>query len=386
MAWLYRGNTQSTIDSVGFGRRVPQLSMQSAPAAFKPIITTRRALVAGGTSANADMKLRVKLDVLLDVRYNPFEEASEHNEEGDFKNLKKYANLGYIPVRLLLYNAAGEVIYHLVNSKPGRALGGYDSDNPDNGWKPGAGQWGDMWLAYYDNADRVNSTGFGGWTTNKQCIWTFAEKLPSMFRSLPDGEFIPLPPVSGYIELQVAAGVYIADDNNDPRLTERLFPQIWWMLYRDPAVSFVDKYYKEPDNDDIEYFGYINPDAEEEITLDTTCGSLGDATPLARGAYMVRGTDGGYSWFDVIRRGQTTAQYPERILLSTLIEQYSQRRDALSGEADAIAGAPVLRTDAALPGKRFITLAERYDVRAAAAELELSELVPDTYQPIIAEL
>lgn len=383
VAWLYRGNTRNTYEQPALNSGVPVVGLGTLPSAFKPIITTRRAMVLGASAPGAsDMRLRVSVNLLLDVRYNPFEAASLHNEEGDYDRLKNWANFGYIPCRLLLYDGDDNITHHYTNRPMVESNGSYDGAGACK-WQTGPGSWGDMWLCWYDIDNRKSSTGFGGWATNKPCIGACTKALPTMNKYINSGDYLPLPPADGFIELQIAAGVYQFDEGDKRKHNDIESSMVRWMLYRDISVGYADKYFKEPANDDIEYFGYINAAAEDELRFDTVCGTIDTGLPGARGAYYVKNADGSYRPMGNISRGGSGDFTAERVLIGTLIGQYGERHDRLAGETDAVIGGPALRTDAALPGKKFMAISESYDVRAATSDLVLSQIVPDNYQPLI---
>ena len=109
--------------------------------------------------------LKLTLDVMFDVRYNPFERAALENEEGNWGRFERWLNFAYIPVKLELLNDSGAVVAHYMET-----VGAEDYKPSGSGWQPGAAAWGDFRLSYYDWTDRKSKTGMGGWATNKTTI------------------------------------------------------------------------------------------------------------------------------------------------------------------------------------------------------------------------
>ena len=62
-----------------------------------------------------NFRLKLTIDMLFDPRYNPFEEASKENEEGNWEEQQNWANFAYVPFILTLRDKAGKAIYHWEN-------------------------------------------------------------------------------------------------------------------------------------------------------------------------------------------------------------------------------------------------------------------------------
>ena len=63
----------------------------------------------------ADYKLKLSLNFLFDVRYNPLESASRGNEEGNYGRLTDWCNFAYVPIMLTLRDKDGKALYHYRN-------------------------------------------------------------------------------------------------------------------------------------------------------------------------------------------------------------------------------------------------------------------------------
>lgn len=312
-------------------------------------------------------RLRISLELLFDVRYNPFEPESFYNEEGNYKNMTDWCNLGYVPITLEFFDTDGVIVGHYEN---GHLL---ESDT-----YLGAGRWvegyaapGNAWLSYYDPDDRRSSTGFGGWQKNRQTIGFYQNSfLPDRFTRMEQGEYVDSPACffekSGYLELTVLAGVLQLDYS---RVCRNIYPFVRWLAYRNPVIRLVDNNGLDLKLSDYEDKAWVNRDASEELNLRLTTCTEGPATARARVYYN------GAPLRKVTRNGYTDT--PERLLLGTVFSQYSKGCAVLSGTAGRLSGLGPY-SDAATEGK-FIMLSETFDVRAAESRIEIAQLEGDDY-------
>lgn len=323
----------------------------------------------------ADFKLKLNLDVLFDVRYNPFEAASDYNEKEARKTQENVCNFGYIPVRVLLYDKDGTtVLYHYDNR--GMILSNnYHARESLCTWKEGAGQWGDAFLAYYNADDRRSKTGFDGWSTNKQMIGYYTGKLPENWKKIEDAEYIDMPPVSGFIEVQIGSGVVQFDYN---RVSQDIFKQIRYLAYKSLSVSVTDKNFKTIDLEDIEDKAHINALAQEALESATIIGTLSerDITPSARG--LIRTKNEG----DIIAKFKRAGVIDrlERLAIGTLYSQYASRHTVISGSADIITEFNIF-ADRNTKGKFFLA-GETQDIRLAESYVTLVELAQENYKGV----
>jgi hypothetical protein len=341
----------------------------------KPIITTRRAFINSPTFREK-FKLKIELDVLFDVRYNPFEAAAAENEEGNYKRLKDWANYGYVPIKLQIYDADGGVKCHYQN-KTVVMSSGYKNTGT---WVSGEAAWGDAWLAYYDREDRKASTGFGGWTTNKQTIGWYSGELPKIMEKRGDGEYIVMPSAGndGWIELQVGKGLYIFD--NDKRSVEHrqdIADRARWLLYKAPKVTVVKYTGTTIDTEDREDYAWLNKAAQEEYSIDTTVGTPDDTNmlPTARGVLL----DSSMMCVKTLTRGGVTDRI-ERLLIGTIYSQYAERKTTLSGTTSLLTQLRPL-TDASTDG-RFTLLSEIQHLQEDLSEIKMAEFDADNYEAV----
>lgn len=367
-----------------------------------------------------DNFVKIVMEMLADARYNPFEDAdiergSMVNQAANYEAYKSWGQQAFIPVAIVLYDANGTALYHYHNS--GITNHGHPADSVakcacwtevGDGWKSGDATFGDAWLAYYDkDLDIVEGCGVLGWKANRQNFgkpWTegrIASKRDKYYRDenntpqewssfesfkkLPDGQFIPYPPVGGYLEVRVYNGVYIFDDTD--RFNEQatggfndqgLYSKMRWLLYKAPEVSVVKRtlMFDESEIEDIEYSGVANANAKEDLELETICGTAPSACPTARGIYFRSAN--GLQIQELSRAGRT--DHPEQLLIGTLYSQYAERKTILSGEASIQPGALTLLTERSQdPGTKFLIKGEEQKVREDISVATYVEIRPDEY-------
>ncbi len=368
----YKGNTGANYDTL-YGSFPKVHSERGDTYNSAPIITCKAGFIGNHSGGRRTIpQLKVSLDVLFDVRYNPFESASEYNESGNYDRLKKWCNFGYIPCMLRLKDAAGNVLYHYENES---VMKSYSYAIGDSGWVKGDGEWGNMYLCYYDRSDRSGATGFGGWQTNKQIIGSYLSSLPKNWEARGDGEFIPLPPVSGWLELVIGKGVHqfsykIIREEKD------IYSRARWLMYKNPTIELVNANGTDIDTEDIELTAWVNRNAKEEYTIDTVIGTMGElVNPAARGIIM---DADGYP-INEFRKADVSDQL-EKLLIGSVYSQYAGRKATLSGTVRLLEDMKVL-TDASMKGK-FVLLSEVQDLQQETSEITMAEFAADNYEGI----
>lgn len=141
---------------------------------------------------NGGGDLRINLDLLFDVRYNPFEDASDGNEEGNYNEMREKCNFGCVPIILNFIAENGTVIGHYENYEM-MGSNGWGRRTEFCHWVSGAGTAGKAWLMYYDPDNRKDSSGFGGWQTNRQSIGDYTGDLPRSLTIKESGEYVDNP-------------------------------------------------------------------------------------------------------------------------------------------------------------------------------------------------
>lgn len=375
--WACKGHNETYYDSFYGKAEFPRVfDPSTGECQSKPIITTQRAFLGYSSAKRIDYQLRINLDLLFDVRYNPFESASDSNESGNWEHLQDWCNFGYIPVMLYLRDKDGKILYHYKNREILES-DSYKHTSNNSRWVAGAGKWGDMFLAYYDNDNRKSASGFGGWQSNKMMCGYYREALPKKWNTMESGEYIDLPPCSGYLELQIGSGVHQFDYN---RSAKDIYSRARWLMYKNPTVRLVNKNGTEVVVEDVEDKAWINISAKEDLPIDTIIGTLSDRyCPSARG--LILNED--LSPYDRFSRGKDIdgQKFPlqrlERLLIGTAYSQYATRHNTLSGTARILPDMKVV-TDASSQGK-YILLSEVQDLMQDTSEILMSEFVADCY-------
>ena len=350
------------------------------------IITCPRAFLGNVSFRKMDYKLRINLDLLFDVRYNPFEQEGDYNDNakwydglfdwtkhnGPYQNMQDWCNFGYVPIKLSLVDAAGNALYHYEN-KAVLDSNGYSQSGAR--WVAGAASWGQAYLCYYDFEDRKKKTGFGGWKTNKQIIGYFRDALPDKWKTIDDGEYIDLPPAGGYLVLEIGSGIHQFDYQ---RRVENIYKFCRWVAYKEPSITLCKKNYKEAETEDVEDSAWLNKAAKEELGIDTIIGTLpqNHGVPNAKGQVF---NSSGAAISQFCRAGVEGRL--ERLLIGTVYSQYATRHNVLSGTVRLLPSFGILGDEGRTPGK-FLLLSEIQNCREDTSEIKMSELSEDNYEGI----
>lgn len=354
--------------------------------------------------------VRLSLEMLLDARYNPFTDGTnDGNESGNYDAFKEFTAWAFVPVGVTLYDEAGNALCHYVNSPIANSAAVGHLGWAKGSWQTGAASFGDAYLEYYDPNDLNHNAGILGWKKNRHCIGRPDNELrrnrdycgqyamPSIFDSfkqMADGEYMPYPTQGGYLEIVVYAGVNCYDYRevsvlgvpvaNTPNTVEwddkGLYGKARWLLYKAPVVELVKNnlIFDAAELEDVEYSGYINQAAKEEISIDTICGTSNKVCPTAKGIYC-RAADS--LQIQKLKRAGVT-DHPEKLLIGTLYSQYAERKTTLLGEAQIDAGDICAYTEQNQAGKVFLMSGEQQDVIMDTSNIEVTEFKADEYDAI----
>ena len=366
---------------------------------WEPVLKTYRVWLPKVSAQMASrLLLRLRMELLADVRHNPFEDASDdYNCKDDWDWTQEAANLMRIPVGVRLYGseAGGAVSKHWENLNAGIqhtstkstmladsygswAAGDYGS--PGSGWP--------CWLEWYDPAASEDTAGCGGWMTNRQAMSFYDitngegvdySDLPANVRNLEDGQLIAYPAEGGWLEVTVYSTVE-AYGNEGGRLradnSAAFRKRLRWQLYKSPLVDLVWADGQEAvEQPDVEYKGEINADAQDEIEIETICGTTEDPLPTAKGLYYV--TSSALPLGALERGGRTDSA--EQLLIGTLHSQYGDRHVKLTGTVDVLKGDLGVYREYMQGTRRFMVTGDVQDADAATSEAVLVELSPDEY-------
>lgn len=369
----------------------------------KVILRTKRVYVAGYIPNN-DYEIRryliLKLPLLMDARYNPFDSKSDNkgNEQQHDYYFKTRTGYMFIPVGVTIYDSetGGNALWHYDNSAVAASTSRKYAGN--GAWKTGAASVGDMWLEYYSPSDLKEDSGIRGWKENRTLIGRPEmqragrsiryPELTQREKKLEAGEYINYPEQGGWLEVVVYEGFRGFDYGEgggfelskywDGEASQRRY--LRWLMYGAPTVELVagNGNIEKEDIDDVEYSGWIERAAKEELSVSTTYGTVTPPTPGARGA-MIR-TATGTLVSELSRAGVTDV--PERLLIGTAISQYSDRRLRFKGDARIIPG-DVLVCHERLHGDRIFWFAgERHNVIADVSEADIVEINEENYEAI----
>ena len=344
----------------------------------------------------SDLLLRVRLDMLLDPRFNPFESAENNgliNYKDFYSNWNTHGNFVYVPVTIKFQPDGSDTVYVWDN----RSIVQADVSNPVKSINGTYGSWVKLtndetpnawgWLAYYDAKDRKETSGVLGWKMNRPAINPHTAATLSILTNAEDGQYIPYPNFGGNggkLWVEVRAGNWqISDGNatlknvnyNNPK---QLWDKISWILFKLPEIEILNgrQFDQTINTDDVEYSAWLNRAAKEAIEIDTICGTSAEGVPTARGAYFDAST--GKQIKQLTRAGRTTQA--EDLLIGTLYSQFAQRRTTLSGEA-VISQDPIVAYQEANQGdKLFMIVEEVQDVRLDSSDTTYVEIRPDEYK------
>ena len=348
--------------------------------------------------ASNSLRLHITLEMLMDCRFNPFEEANNYDAAEQKTWNEQWATRGnfvYVPVTIKFQPEGSDTIYCWDNqgavrrsienfpvTVPSTSMGSWSRCNDDDDANPSIRGY----LAWYDANDRAEQTGVLGWKSNRPTINPHTGRLSTALSSLGDGQWLPMPPEAdkgGKLWIEVRSGGWmIADGNaslepNDSPDTHRLWKdyKTSWCLMKLPQVEVrkAQTYDNELDTDDVEYKAVINEHAREDLELQTICGTAEGGVAMARGAYW-RGT----TQIEQMTRAGRTATV-EQLLIGTLYSQFATRHTTLEGEAAIDPGGLTTYTEQNQGAKRFMLLSERQDVRMGTADCLYCELSPDQY-------
>lgn len=396
IAWAFHSGGHGGLNTGWPKRILNTVTMEQSTV----VMTTHRVfLPALSSEGQKSYYVRISLEMLLDARYNPFTEGNDGNESGNYEGVKTRTGYAFVPIAVNVYDNKGNAICHYDNSSI--AKGGTKGHLAycKGSWVSGKGGFGSAYLEYYDPNDLWESAGICGWKKNRQCIGRPGRGnvdvvLYDSFKQMADGQYMPYPTQGGYLEVTVFAGVqcFDMDEYNGTTQTAWESPYYWgpnendwynkvrWLLYKAPKVELVKNnlIFDAAELDDVEYSGYINKHAKEEISIDTICGTANTTCPTAKGIYC-RATDS--LQVQTLKRADVT-DHPEKLLIGTLYSQFAARKTTLSGEAKIDTGGLCIYTERNQAGKVFMMSSETQDVITDTTDAQYTEFNADEYEAI----
>lgn len=383
---LYTAKRASDFDIGGstaeFWASIPKAHSCYNPAGVcisKPIMAVKTSMLID--SQRKGDRLRFTLEALIDPRYNPYEEAGDHNNKAEYDNFQNRANFGYVPVRILLCDIHNDrVLYHYENIEVVKSDSWKYPISPiqdvQGEWVEGEGAWGDCFLSYYDIDNRKQKSGFGLWTTNRQTIGYYRDPLPRVLTVRGDGMFTALPPAAGYIRMEIGTGIYQFDYKREEKTD--VYDIIRWVAYRNPRIALVDNYGNEVDDTDIEHTAWLNPDARSDLDVDTILDTASDTVPpsSARGCLL----DEACAPIETLERNGNTLPL-SHLLISAAYSAYAQPHPVLSGTVRLTPDLAVY-TEASMPERQFMATHTIQDLRAYTEQSTYHAISRDIYTPL----
>lgn len=324
-----------------------------------------------------DYRLKVNLSLLFDVRYNPFEEPQEQNEEGDYERLRNWCNFAYVPMMLTLRDRDGKALCHWEN-RGVKESNSFVHNDTNCQWVAGEGKWGDAWLCWYQG-DRKSETGLGGWQTNKQIIGYYrGERLPLLYDKMDAAEYVTMPAMAGYLELKIGTGVLCYDygDKTEWKLRTDIYDKTRWVLYKKPEVTLVKSNGKSIEARDLEHKAWINKKAKEGMSIETVIGTMRDPSPVAQGQLYKSGE---LTAVKSLYRGGNM-DLVERLLIGTVYSNYATRHTTLSGTVAILTDFGIY-TDSNEPGI-YTLLSEEQNLRADESSILMAQFDKDNYKGV----
>ena len=330
-------------------------------------------------SISSERFLRLQMKCLLDVRYNPFTEATTGNEKDALSHLAPTNRL-YLPVQIELLDGRDQVLYH------------YDNRDELDGTGTGYGKWisGDtqahnhcMLTFDKDAASRKEANiNQAGWVDIRQAC-PLGTTRNARFKNAPAGQYLWAPPVSGWLRITVYAGIQRDATDTVPAGDypwKNSHDLLRWILFTVPEVVAVngDALFTPIEPKDVEYTGTLNENAEEALELDEICGSIGGRPFSAKSALFKAATHERLIFLS--RAGHLNS--PEKLLIGTLFSQYASRHLKLSGTMLTSGQTLCCLTDAAISGKKFMTMGETQSCLTDDSEIVAVEITPDTFNEL----
>lgn len=401
---VYSGGYQAQIQSTKIG--VNPAYIQGTLADIDKYIFKSASVWIPPVDNTGKLIVRVKLEMMVDPRFNPFEQAENFMKWCEQKDWQEQwnarGNYLYIPVTIKFKPSGSDTVYCWDNravvstnvntgiATINAALGEWKTYNTASDDRPNV--WG--YLCYYDPSDRQEKSGVAnGWAANRQAINPHTKKIASILKNCEAGQYIPYPNFGGaggdlWVEV-LGDGWQISDGGvslSDSQVIDSygLFhgddtrsPKCYWLLAKLPEIEVMNNVqFNAPINtDDVEYKATINESAKESLELDTICGSHANGVPTARGAYFNATT--GSQIKQLTRAGRTTQI--EELLIGTLYSQFADRKTKLEGEAKIAADGMVTYTEQNQEGKKFILVADTQNVIEDTSQAVITELRPDEY-------
>lgn len=336
-------------------------------------------VILDGKSCLTDIMLRLKVEAMIDGRYNPFEEATALNGKSAYEKMQdiKEYNISYI---LRIIDTDGNIKMHYENRV-------YDKESEEEGffrhYKEINGKWvdGDVEygtpkmtsLRYYDSG---GYTGWrGGWQMNR--VGYLRSYIPRTASG--EGDLIPIPSGNQGCTLELTiiscfARVVNPHKHNGLTTDSHTIPR--WVLFKIPELTLVNQYGKEVVGNDIEYKTWLNSSAKEEKKIETIVGTPCTSTNFGMGMLLDVSSR---TTLQIFTRAGVSASL-EKLLIGTWYSNYNRRMNMLSGTVRLLNRFGTY-TDVSEPGT-YLMVGDVQNVREDESNVKLAEITPDNFEGI----
>lgn len=347
---------------------LPQTFAMSSVAA-----STRRFYIPA-IKGSAKYYLRLKVDMVIDSRINPFE-SSERGFVQDYECCDHV----YVPFNFEIEGDDGvtRVWSNVSDLEMKQVIKGRDN------WVVKTSAVGYKFSQFYgllhfcSNMSSVkDSDGHLGRCTNKPFEGKLAAETPDSIVKLGDGDYLALPDVGGWATISISNAIDSFDCNGEHEGEIR--NQLGWFMLTGISLEVVDEYGNKVEESDYVTKTTLNRSAKEKLTIDTVLDVSDSVLNNANGLILDRF---GKSYDGFCRNGIKGSL--SELMCNTAYSQYSQRKLILSGTAELVdTFAPL--SDRATPGK-FVMLGETQTIRAEESQIKMVQFERDNYCPTIKE-
>lgn len=341
------------------------------------------------------VNLRLVVNLLMDPRYNPYEEAPEGSIIDAKSTVNSFNDIGnflYIPVLIKFKPNGSEKTYFWTNRDVATMYYRNEAislDEAKGRWEEYDGQ-GDKeqtygYLCWYASKDRDNSSAVIGWKKNRTAIPPSNPRLLTELEEYGEGQCMPYPDKrGGKIWVEVYDSRWLLQKKYPEATLDfisdsciNLAKKAAWLLMEVPDIAFesTSVYNKELDEEDVEYTGVLNESAREGLEIDTICGTAEKPISFARGAYF-------YPYGEQVTQIKRAGRYgqAENLLIGTLCSQFGRRKTKLYGTAAMNGEGVCTYTDEASSGVIMMLAGAVENLREDTVEGTWIEVSPDTYE------
>lgn len=319
-------------------------------------------------STDGDNFLRLKVDVYVNTRENPFDSNQEEKDERT-RAIELYCDLvlkdendtALMYYGNTYYNGVGWIPAAGGNIVKNSFIVGFTSFNKSSGQSYSSARSANMWL------------------TNTEIMKTGKDSIGFSLWHTGNGVKIRLPEASGYIELNINYAI-ISDGSLSEGIEVYPADKVKSFLINNVEASFENMAGKPLNTDDCEFKSYINKGVKADFEdVELKCVSANeDKLPIGKGNILYK-KDGMYGLqLSFTRSGQTNIL--ERLLLCTIHSNYTRKNRLFTVDLKTTEN-PAMRYSTFVnrwADERFITSGCRIDFNRAVTNLTVTNFSEDT--------